>query len=262
MSTQPQQNPKCSTNYPQVIVAGMSRTGTESMKRALEILYNGPAYHMSEVLNQPQHLQFWSNLVFERIKPEPSDWKRLFRGYVATTDMPSAYYFRELTTVFPRAKVVLTVRDENDWFESYCRLLKAIHRFRYLRFLPPLNKFWPFGQRLHKLVFGGSPSIKNAANRDVMVAAYREYNARVRTTVPPERLLEFNVRQGWEPLCNFLGFEVPSTPFPHLNSGIAGPTKIIASALRRLSALPAIAALSGLLLVAAMLQFFVKMTNH
>ena len=96
------------SSYPQVIVAGMPRTDTESIKRALEILYgNGArAYHMTEVLNRPKHLEIWSDLAFGRCQVDQLDWKRLLDGYIATTDMPCALYFKELTDVprcdFPR----------------------------------------------------------------------------------------------------------------------------------------------------------------
>lgn len=222
--------------YPQVIVAGMSRTGTESLKRALEILYGDtmPAYHMSEVLNQPKHLKFWSDLVFDRQLPENANWHEIFAGYIATTDLPSAYYFDYIATAFPQAKVILTLREENAWFDSYFRLLRAVHRFRFLRFLPPLDRYWPFGVRLSKLVFGDAFDEAGSVKQKV-IAAYQQHNQRVRQTIEPERLLEFEVQQGWKPLCEFLGFNVPDLPFPHLNAGQTGPSQILSQAVQRLS---------------------------
>ena len=240
--------------YPQVIVAGMSRTGTDSMKRAMEILYGKPAYHMSVVLNKPQHLQFWSNLAFDLVKPEEADWQQLFRGYIATTDMPSVYYFEQIEKAFPEAKVILTLRDEQEWVESYCRLIQATLRFRFIRFLPPLNRFWPFAEQLNRLTFGEKAVENDQINRSIVLKAYRDHNERVRQNIPREKLLEFNVREGWKPLCSFLGVQVPSTPFPHSNIGGIGPTKILANAMSRLSLFPIILILSGLLSIAVILS--------
>jgi len=225
------------SSYPQVIVAGMPRTGTESIKRALEILYgNGArAYHMTEVLNRPKHLEIWSDLAFGRRQVDRFDWKQLLDGYIATTDMPCALYFKELADAFPDAKVVLTVREESEWFESYCRLLAASHRFRFLRFLPPLNRFWPYGTKLHQIIFGDNAFDESGLVREVVIDTYRRHNERVRKSIAPDRLLEFNVQQGWKPLCEFLEFDVPQSDFPHLNAGTSGPRKIIAKAVRKLS---------------------------
>lgn len=225
------------SSYPQVIVAGMPRTGTESIKRALEILYgNGArAYHMTEVLNRPKHLEIWSDLAFGRRQVDQLDWKQLLDGYIATTDMPCAYYFKELTEAFPDAKVVLTLREESKWFESYCRLLAAIHRFRFLRFLPPLNRYWPYGTKLQQIIFGDNAFDESGPVREVVIDAYRRHNERVRKSIAPNRLLEFNVQQGWKPLCEFLELDVPQSDFPHLNAGKSGPSKIIAKAVSQLS---------------------------
>lgn len=225
------------SSYPQVIVAGMSRTGTESIKRALEILYgNGArAYHMTEALNRPKHLEIWSDLAFGRRQVDQLVWKQLLHGYIATTDLPCAFYFQELAEAFPDAKVVLTVREESEWFESYCRLLMAIHRFRSLRFLPPLNRFFPYGAKLSQFIFGDHAFDESGPVREVIINGYRRHNERVRTSIAPDRLLEFNVQQGWEPLCEFLEFDVPQSDFPHSNAGISGPSEIIAKAVRRLS---------------------------
>lgn len=234
--------------YPKVLVVGMSRTGTDSMKRALELLYGGPAYHMSVVLNKPKHLKFWSALAFGQIKPNEADWPEIFRGFVATTDLPTAYYFEEIAQKFPQAKVILTLREEEEWADSYSRLIKAIKSFELIRFLPPLNRFWPFGQQLNKLIFEKAIVDENGINRQVIIDAYRRHNNKVRKIIPADNLLEFNVKQGWKPLCSFLELEEPDFPFPHRNAGAEGPTKILANATTRLSAFLGILIL-GLILI-------------
>jgi Sulfotransferase domain len=223
-------------HYPKVIVAGMPRTGTESIKRALEVLYgnHARAYHMSEVLNRPKHLQVWSDLAFERIQPEQVNWQEFLAGYVATTDMPCALYFEQLAAAFPDAKIVLSLRDESEWFESYYRLLVSAYQFRFLRFLPPLNRFWPYSAKLHEILFGDAFTEQGPV-REMVIDGYRHHNQRVRETISPERLLEYKVEQGWQPLCNFLELEEPPVQFPHLNAGVAGPRRIIMQAVQKLS---------------------------
>lgn len=242
----------------QVIVAGMPRTGTDSIKTALKILY-GPGsrvYHMSEVLNRPAHLRIWSDLAFGRTSPKDLSWQDFLGGYVATTDMPCAYYFEDLAQAFPDAKIILNLRDEADWYESYIRVLTAAYQVRFLRFLPPLNRFWPYGVKLNELVFGeltGDPE----PDRKRILEAFRQHNQRVRDLIPAERLLEYRVEEGWGPLCAFLGQDVPAVPFPHRNAGVAGPRQILLDATRRLS-LPLVGLGVGLLALAGIVWFFVR----
>lgn len=254
-------SPQTISSYPQVIVAGMPRTGTESIKRALEILYgNGAhAYHMTEVLNRPQHLEIWSDLAFNRRQVDQLIWKQLLHGYIATTDLPCAFYFQELAEAFPDAKVVLTLREESEWFQSYCRLVMAIHRFRSLRFLPPLNRFFPYATKLSQLIFGDHAFDESGPVREVIIDAYRRHNEQVRKSIAPDRLLEFNVQQGWKPLCEFLEFDVPQSDFPHLNAGTSGPSEIMAQAVRQLS-LRRILSVVGIGFVISMILLLITMS--
>lgn len=109
-----------------------------------------------------------------------------------------------------------------------------MHRFRFLRFLPPLDRFWPFGSRLQELIFGDAFDEPSSVKQKV-IAVYQRHNQRVRQMIAPERLLEFEVQQGWEPLCEFLELDVPALPFPHLNAGQTGPSRILSQAVQRLS---------------------------
>jgi hypothetical protein len=247
-------------SYPQVIVAGMPRTGTESIKQALEILYGkgARAYHMTEVLNRPKHLEIWSDLAFGRRQVDQFDWKQLLDGYIATTDLPCAFYFKELAEAFPDAKVVLTVREESEWFESYCRLVVATHRFRFLRFLPPLNQFWPYVGKLNQIVFGDNALDESGPVREVVIDSYRRHNERVRQLIAPDRLLEFNVRQRWKPLCEFLDLDIPQFDFPHSNAGTSGPSKIISKAVLHLS-LGRVLAAVGIAFVFSMILLFITL---
>ena len=106
---------------------------------------------------------------------------------------------------------------------------------------------------MNRAIFGEKSIDDNGINRSMLLTAYRNHNSRVRQIIPAKKLLEFNVREGWKPLCSFLEVETPPTPFPHRNAGGMGPTKILANAVGHLSIFPVILVLSGLLLIAVIL---------
>ena len=193
-----------------VIGAGFGRTGTMSMQAALEIL-GCRCYHMKEVPQQPGHLKTWHEFVSGRA---PMDWKTLFEDYEATVDFPACIYYRELLREFPDAKVVLNVRDPARWHASFLTLQQTTDRFRVFRFIPRARRFLDFVDLLLGKVFNGS------RDRDYCIDVFNRHNREVQERVPEDRLLVFRVQQGWEPLCEFLGCEVPTgIPFPHLNEG-------------------------------------------
>jgi hypothetical protein len=193
-----------------VIGAGFGRTGTMSMQGALKIL-GYPCYHMKEVPEQPGHLKAWHEFVGGRA---PMDWTVLFADYEATVDFPACLYYQELLREFPDAKVVLNVRDPQRWFDSFLTLQQTTDRFRIFRFIPKARRFIDFVDLLLGKVFD-SPR-----DRDHCIEVFNRHNREVQERVPEDRLLVFQVQQGWEPLCKFLGHEVPQgIPFPHLNEG-------------------------------------------
>jgi len=194
----------------QVIGAGFGRTGTMSMQAALEIL-GYRCYHMKEITEDPTHLQRWHELVAGRA---PMDWRDLFKNYQATVDFPACIYYRELLAEFPDAKVVLNLREPDRWFESFLTLQQTTDSFRIFRFMPGARRFLDFVDLLLPKVFGSS------RDRQRCIEVFNQHNAQVQSTVPADRLLVFRVQDGWEPLCRFLGREVPAgLPFPHLNEG-------------------------------------------
>jgi hypothetical protein len=194
----------------QVIGAGFGRTGTMSMQAALEIL-GYRCYHMKEVTEHEGHLDAWHALVDER---ESMNWQWLFRDFQATVDFPACTYYRELMAEYPDAKVVLTVRDADRWFDSFETLQNTTDSFRIFRFIPRARRFLAFVDTLLPKVFG------NPRDRAACVEVFERHNREVQSAVPAERLLVFRVQDGWEPLCQFLGREVPvGVPFPHLNEG-------------------------------------------
>jgi hypothetical protein len=194
----------------QVIGAGFGRTGTMSMQAALEIL-GYRCYHMKEITEHPGHLPAWHELVRGAA---PMDWKALFAGFEATVDFPACVYYRELLRAFPDAKVVLTVRDPERWFESFLALQQTTDQFRVFRFIPRARRFLNFVDLLLGKVFDRPRDHDNCIN------VFNRHNQEVQAQVRADRLLVFHVLEGWGPLCKFLGREVPQgIPFPHLNEG-------------------------------------------
>jgi hypothetical protein len=193
-----------------VIGAGFGRTGTMSMQAALEQL-GYRCYHMREITEDPTHLRKWHQFVGGKA---PMDWKALFARYEATVDFPACVYYRELMREFPDAKVVLTVRDPERWFQSFQTLQDTTDRFRVFRFVPRVRRFLDFVDLLLGNVF------ERPRDHDKCIGAFNRHNQEVQEQVPGDRLLVFRVQEGWDPLCKFLGVEVPERiPFPHLNEG-------------------------------------------
>ena len=197
-----------------VIGAGFGRTGTMSMQAALQEL-GYPCYHMNNVLADWEHLNAWYDFALSRAT---MDWKTLFRDYEATVDFPACLYYKELMEIYPEAVVVLNVRDPDPWFSSWSSVWKTRDRYRVFRFfVPRLRLFHGFVDAvLFNGLFGGK--LDHGHNINV----FRQHIEDVKATVPPDRLLVFNVKEGWGPLCTFLGCEIPEgKPFPHLNEGSA-----------------------------------------
>jgi hypothetical protein len=194
----------------QVIGAGFGRTGTMSMQAALELL-GYRCYHMKEVTEHPGHLRAWHEFVAGRA---PMDWRSLFKDFEATVDFPACAYYRELLCEFPDAKVVLNVREPDRWFDSFLTLQQTTDRFRIFRFIPRARRFLNFVDLLLPNVF------TDPRDRNRCIEVFERHNREVQEQVPADRLLVFRVQDGWEPLCGFLGCEVPKgISFPHLNEG-------------------------------------------
>ena len=193
-----------------VIGAGFGRTGTMSLKIALEQLGIGRCYHMIEVFEHPGPAQLW----YEAAEGKLPDWDALLAGYSAAVDWPRCSFWQELLAHHPDAKVILTVRDPERWYQS---VASTIHP----ALISPLETDDPAmllqRKMALKLIFG--QSFQNRfEDREYMLALYERYNEEVKQAVPGERLLVYNVAEGWEPLCRFLDRPIPSEPFPRVNS--------------------------------------------
>jgi hypothetical protein len=191
----------------QVIGAGFGRCGTTSLRAALRTLGYDPCYHMQTALTHYPHLRFW----IRARAGEPVDYRRFFRRYRAAVDWPVCEFYRDLMALYPDAKVVLNVRDPGAWYDSVRDTLWVIDQI-----LP-----WWFPSRMRQMhddVIWNGRFQGRFLDRSWAIEVYQKHLADVRSTVPPERLLEFDVRQGWQPLCAFLDRPVPpNVPFPRLN---------------------------------------------
>lgn len=207
----------------QVIGAGWGRTGTESLKLALEQLGFGKCYHMFELIKDNSRFPFWLQLE----RDERPDYDKLFEGYRSAVDFPAALYYREFMQQYPDAKVILTVRDPDQWYSSASNtILKGIPSplifiGRVFGFLSPKLKALPkSNQWLKRILYGESGLFQGKKeDRQWMMQRFMAWNEEVKKTVPAEKLLVFNVKEGWEPLCRFLNLPVPQTPFPRANTG-------------------------------------------
>lgn len=197
----------------EIIGAGFGRTGTTSLQVALEELLGGKCYHMKEVMLQPAHLNAWHE--FAVGEKASMDWKWLFSDYRATVDCPVCMYYEELMKIFPEAKVILTVRDPQLWWKSFNRLMSTVNKARLFCLLVP--KLRKIAQFTDKIIIENV--FKGRLEKEHCIKIFEKHNQTVRQVVAEDRLLEYDVRQGWEPLCQFLEVPVPDKPFPHLNVG-------------------------------------------
>jgi hypothetical protein len=186
-----------------VIGSGLGRTGTRSAKLALEQLGFGPTHHMVEVFMHPETVPLWTEAGNGR-----PDWDAIFAGYASMVDHPGCCYWRELMDHYPDAKVLHTVRDPDKWFDSTQATI-----FNPDRPPPPEGTpMRPFFDQLNAW-YGG-----DMHDRAFMADFFRRHTEAVVAAAPKERLLVFEVSQGWAPLCEFLRVPAPDTPFPRENS--------------------------------------------
>lgn len=195
----------------EIIGAGWGRTGTHSLKIALEQLGFGPCHHMYRVRADHSQLAFWQ----AALQGAPIDWDRVFAGYRSQVDWPGAHYWRDLLAHFPTAKVILTVREPQSWFESMQRtIFRALKEGRLIDPDPYNRAVSEYVQDLVTL----TTFADRTEDRDYMLSRYDAHIQSVQSAVPSDQLLTYDVRQGWQPLCEFLGVPLPDTAFPVTNS--------------------------------------------
>ena len=193
-----------------VIGTGFGRTGTNSLKLALEQLGFGPCHHMFEVRDKPDQLPLWKSAA----SGAEMDWDAVFTNYNSCVDWPAARYWRELCSKYLEAKVLHSIRDEEKWISSvHQTLLPAMMDRDQLEKGPDRDRM----KMAYEIIVNQTFSDR-LDDREHAIKVFRAHNDEVSRTIPPERLLVYDVKQGWEPLCKFLNVAVPDTSFPRLNS--------------------------------------------
>src|SRR5918993_1022744 len=242
-----------------VVGAGFGRTGTTSLKAALEELGFGPSYSLSEVFANPEHVGFWE--AAGGLAGEKVDWEGFLAGYGVAVDWPVCSFYEELMEAFPEAPVILTVRDPPEWYES---TRSTIYELRRLTTGPlPVRASFAFAGlfvpgvagavRLADRLVWEDTFDSRFEDRAYAVEVFERHNEAVRQRVPPERLLVFDVREGWAPLCEFLGIEAPDEPFPHLNEAREMRRRLLGHVALSAAA-PALAVLTGVAVTVFLLR--------
>jgi hypothetical protein len=206
-----------------VVGAGVGRTGTASLKLALEQLLGGRCHHMLEIVADPGQVPGWT----AAIEGRDVDWQQLLGGYVALVDWPGASFWPELSAAYPDALVLLSTRDPEAWYRSASDTIFNVFEHA------PLGREQWFAAL--KTMFAERFS-DDLDNPTAMMDAFERHNARVRAGVPADRLLEWTASEGWEPICERLGVAVPNEPFPRTNT---------TNETRGLMGLPPVAAADG-----------------
>lgn len=190
-----------------VIGAGVGRTGTYSLKLALDQLGFGPCHHMEEVLhNIPVQVPLWSAALEGR-----PDWKKIYSGYSSAVDWPSVCFLDQLLETYPEARFILTNRNPESWADSFS---KTIYKMLAIRDQMPPEMREGLEMTAGVIARTGFPM---ELDRQGLIEAFTAHGEAVKKTIPAEQLLVYEVKEGWGPLCEFLGKPVPADPFPRSN---------------------------------------------
>jgi Sulfotransferase domain len=202
-----------------VIGAGLPRTGTLTQKLALEQLGFGPCYHWVNLLADLDQVGIWN-----RALDGESSWEEAFAGHGCTVDWPGGYFYRELMEAYPEAKVLLSVRDPQKWERSFRETIVGLrHGESLMRLLASargeVDPHWKRYLALVDRMFWGPQGTfaEGYSEPQQLIEQMTRHNEEVQRVVPSERLLVWDVTEGWGPLCEFLGVEVPAEPLPHAN---------------------------------------------
>lgn len=202
-----------------IIGAGFGRTGTLSLKAALETLGFGPCYHMVEVFENVSHIALWQALAEGKVV----DWQAVYGKYNAAVDWPTCAFYESLRRFYPEAKVLLTVRDPEKWYASVRNTIYGVGKGNGNGDGPaPPPLMQQFAQMVNTLIWQGTFGGRFEDKR-YTIDVYKQHNERVKARVPADKLLVFDVQEGWEPLCAFLDVPVPDGPFPRLNDSASFP---------------------------------------
>jgi hypothetical protein len=199
----------------QVIGAGFGRTGTWSLKAALEQIGFGPAFHMIDLMPHPDR----APMFLAALNGEDVDWNVVFDGYRSTVDWPGCTWWEEMAETWPEAPILLSVRDPEAWYRS---TINSIHEAKEMALRGELQGNTEEApdpavmQMINGLIWNGTFKGR-FTDKEFALEVFRRHNEDVKSKVPADRLLVYEIKQGWGPLCDFLGVEVPDEPMPHLN---------------------------------------------
>jgi len=193
-----------------IVGAGLGRTGTASLKLAVEQLVGGPCFHMSELIEDTSSVDVWHAAA----RGEDVDWDGFPAGFAATLDWPACAFWHQLADANPEAPVLLSTRSSSEkWWESYSQtVMRALTKP-----IPPEDTDW-VARRALMMDLMPKTFTPDWQDQDGAIAGYERHNAAVRDAIPAERLIDWQPGDGWEPICAALGVAVPDEPFPHTNT--------------------------------------------
>ena len=211
-----------------ILGAGWARTGTTSTLGALNDLGFGPCYTFYTLMSEkPEHFHRW----LAAYAGEKMDWPDLFAGFNSVVDWPAADFYPELLQQWPEAKVILNVRDPDRWYTSVANTIWEVYQT--MRADPKPEEI-PMVQLLDTMIWDGAFHGR-FQDKAYIIGLFEQHIERVTAALPAEKLLVFNVQQGWEPLCRFLGVPAPDKPFPRLNDTAAFRTRVAENLVRNAS---------------------------
>ncbi len=204
-----------------IIGAGFPRTGTNTLRESLELLGFSKTYHMKNLLVHPENLRYWLTLK----ETGTTDWDALYDGYEATVDFPCYPWYKEHMKQYPDAKVILSTRPFEKWYESYSSTIWQAHNPPEAQKAEMDKKVAadPHLQTVMTVMAFARQTINEEhfqgkfLDKDFMEKVFNDHNEEVKKYVPADKLLVFDAREGWEPLCEFLDVKVPDEPLPHTN---------------------------------------------
>jgi hypothetical protein len=192
-----------------IIGAGFGRTGTMSMKLALEQLGFGPCYHMKEVFERPADIALWHKAAFG----QDIEWDDILRGYESGVDWPLCHFWQPLSERYPEAKILLTVRPADEWYTSMTNTI-----FSHLAGNQPKDHKQKTWREMVEKIVRTDTFDSRTEDRAYCEDIFNRHIAYVKETAPPDRLIVYDVGSGWDPLCQALGVPIPDEPFPKTNT--------------------------------------------
>lgn len=204
-----------------VIGAGFGRTGTKSLQQALEIIGYDKCYHMVTLFQNTPDIKYWETAA----KGGEVNWGELFQGYKSVVDFPGSLYYKELMEIYPDAKVILTVRDSDSWYKSTMATIYSFSPsiFTKLKLLLT-SPFVSKSAQLIRIVKMNNATLWQGLfkgkfeDKTYAINVFEKHIEDTKRHVSPDKLLIFEVKDGWKPLCDFLGKPIPDVPFPKVNT--------------------------------------------